>query len=152
MNNWYFPSRAGAETEGFSNAGIAEFRGNPLQALAREVCQNSLDAADGSGKPVRVEFQKSFIEMSNFPGMSQMKDIIQACQEFWGAEGDVNTKNYLARARRSFNSEKFFVLRVSDFNTKGVQGAYSEKNITPWVKAGHKAIWLEVKGQTIEWD
>ena len=28
----------------------------------------------------------------------------------------------------------------------------TRKNITPWVKAGHKAIWLEVKGQTIEWD
>ena len=28
----------------------------------------------------------------------------------------------------------------------------AKKNITPWIKAGHKAIWLETKGQTIEWD
>ena len=48
MAKWEFPSRGYAETEGFSNAGLAEFRGNPLQALAREICQNSLDAADGS--------------------------------------------------------------------------------------------------------
>lgn len=132
MNSWYFPSRGGAETEGFSNAGLAEFRGNPLQALAREVCQNSLDAADGSGRPVRVEFHKSFIEMSEFPGMDEMKIILEACQDFWGQDGDANTKNFLARARRSFKEDKFIVLRVSDFNTKGVQGAYSNKNITPW--------------------
>lgn len=132
MDSWYFPSRGGAETEGFSNAGLAEFRGNPLQALAREICQNSLDAADGSGKPVRVEFHKCFMEMSKFPGMNQMKTILDSCQEFWGKDGDVNTRNFLTRARRSFNTSKFFVLRVSDFNTKGVQGAYSDKNITPW--------------------
>ena len=132
MDSWYFPSRGGAETEGFSNAGLAEFRGNPLQALAREICQNSLDAADGSGKPVRVEFHNTFMEKKAFPGMDQMKKVLDACQDFWGQDGDANTKHFLAQARRSFNSDKFFVLRVSDFNTKGVQGAYSEKNITPW--------------------
>ena len=91
MDSWYFPSRGGAETEGFSNAGLAEFRGNPLQALAREICQNSLDAADGSGNPVRVEFHESFMEMDKFPGMSQMKHILDACNEFWGKDGDANT-------------------------------------------------------------
>lgn len=132
MDSWYFPSRGGAETEGFSNAGLAEFRGNPLQALAREICQNSLDAADGSGNPVRVEFDESFMEMDKFPGMSQMKHILDACNEFWGKDRDANTKNFLSNARRSFNTNKFFVLRVSDYNTKGVQGAYSDANITPW--------------------
>jgi len=132
MNGWYFPSRGHAETEGFSNAGLAEFRGNPLQALAREICQNSLDAADGSGKPVRVEFHRDFMEIRKFPGMDQMRKIIQACDAFWGKEGDANTKNFLYHAKKSFSSPKFFVLRVSDFNTKGVQGAFSDKNITPW--------------------
>ena len=132
MNGWYFPSRGHAETEGFSNAGLAEFRGNPLQALAREICQNSLDAADGSGKPVRVEFHRDYMEIRRFPGMDQMQKIIQACDAFWGKEGDANTKNFLSSAKKSFSKQKFFVLRVSDFNTKGVQGAFSDKNITPW--------------------
>lgn len=118
INGWCFPSHGYAETEGFSNAGLAEFRGNPLWALAREVCQNSLDASDGSGKPVRVEFHKTFIEIVQFPRMNQFKTIIDACQEFWGVEVDVNTKSFLTRARRSFITKKFFVLRVSDFNTK----------------------------------
>ncbi len=132
MDKWKFPSRGFAETEGFSNAGLAEFKGNPLQALAREVCQNSLDAADGSGKPVRVEFHNEFLEVSSFPGMADMKNVIKKCDEFWGEEGDVNTKNFLVKARRALEQNKFFVLRISDYNTKGVQGAFSDKNITPW--------------------
>lgn len=132
MSDWYFPSRGHAETEGFSNAGLAEFRGNPIQALAREICQNSLDAADGSGRPVRVEFHREFMEISKFPGMDQLRRILQACEVFWGKDGDANTRNFLMKARKSFSTPKFFVLRVSDFNTKGVQGAFSNKNITPW--------------------
>lgn len=132
MNKWVFPSRGYAETEGFSNAGLAEFKGNPLQALAREVCQNSLDAADGSGKPVRVEFHKDFVEIDKFPGMEDMKKVISRCESFWGKDGDANTKNFIIKAKKALQGNKFFVLRVSDFNTKGVQGAFSDKNITPW--------------------
>lgn len=56
---WKFLSRAYGETEGFSNANTMGFKGSPLQALAREVCQDSLDAADGSNNPVIVEFDLS---------------------------------------------------------------------------------------------
>lgn len=132
MLKWNFPSRGFAETEGFSNAGLAEFKGNPLQALAREICQNSLDASDGSGRPVRVEFHKEFVELNKFPGMKDMRIVLDRCNQFWEGDGDVNTKNFLRNARRALQGNKFFVLRVSDYNTKGVQGAFSKKNITPW--------------------
>ena len=133
MAKWEFPSRGYAETEGFSNAGLAEFRGNPLQALAREICQNSLDAADGSGRPVRVEFHKHFMEINSFPGMIQLRSILDSCERFWGREGDANTKAFLRNAQRHLgNSKSFTVLQVSDYNTKGVQGAFSSNNITPW--------------------
>lgn len=131
-NKWFFPSRGYAETEGFSNAGLAEFKGNPLRSLAREVCQNSLDAADGSGKPVRVEFHKYFMPINEFPGMDDMRKVIYRCANFWGEDGDANTKDFLTKAKNALRREQFFVLTVSDYNTKGVQGAFSDKNITPW--------------------
>ncbi len=132
MGEWKFPSRGYAATEGFSDAGLAEFRGDPLKALARELCQNSLDAADGSGRPVKVEFQDTYMEVDKFPGMNSMKKTIKLCEEFWGEKGDINTKNFLKNAKRELNKEKFVVLRVSDFNTKGVEGAFSDAYITPW--------------------
>lgn len=129
---WKFPSRDNGETEGFSNAALAEFKGNPIQALAREVCQNSLDAADGSGKPVIVEFDMQKMKIDSFPGMRSMKFVISECNNFWKDEGDRNTKEFLRKAARCLKKDEFYVLRVSDYNTKGVKGAYSNKNITPW--------------------
>lgn len=131
---WSFLSRGHGETEGFSNGSLAEFKGNPLQALAREICQNSLDAADGSGKPVIVEFKSEKMSMDAFPGMDSMRDVIKACQKFWKSKGDVNTITFLNKANDCFKSTsgKFTVLRISDYNTTGVRGAFSDEDITPW--------------------
>lgn len=129
---WSFLSRGYGETEGYSNGSLAEFKGNPLQALAREICQNSLDAADGSGNPVVVEFQPQFIDIESFPGMASMRDVIDACQRFWYEKGDVNTITFLNNAKDCLKQKKFSVLRVSDYNTTGVRGAFSKEDITPW--------------------
>lgn len=130
---WTFYSRAHGETEGFSHGSLAEFKGNPLQALAREICQNSLDAADGSGKPVIVEFAKTYMPIDNFPGMAELKDIITACGAFWQSKGDINTITFLNQAKDRFKPQRpFYVLRVSDYNTTGVSGAFSDEDITPW--------------------
>ena len=61
MSDWFFPSRGYGETEGFSNPGLEMFKGEPIRAMAREICQNSLDAVRDKNKPVRVEFEKKFI-------------------------------------------------------------------------------------------
>ena len=134
MDSWVFLSRGFGETEGFSHGSLAEFKGNPIQSLAREVCQNSLDAADGSGRPVIVEFQNKFIPLEDFPGMDSMKDVIASCDRFWKEKGDVNTKTFIKHAKKclSDSSGKINVLRVSDYNTKGVSGAFSNEDITPW--------------------
>ena len=54
MMKWNFPSRDNGQIEGFSNPGLAWFKGDPLQALAREICQNSLDAVDDEEEPVKL--------------------------------------------------------------------------------------------------
>lgn len=54
MSKWRFPSNDYGEKKGINDSGIATFRGTPLRSLAREICQNSLDAA--RDKTVRIEF------------------------------------------------------------------------------------------------
>ena len=102
---WRFLSRSYGETEGYSTGSLQEFKGNPLQALAREICQNSLDATDGSGKPVIVEFKNEFIRLSDFPGMDSMKQVINACDKFWKDKKDINTSNFLNYAKQNINKE-----------------------------------------------
>ena len=42
---WSFPSNNNGDVNGISNSGVETFQGTPLKSLAREICQNSLDAA-----------------------------------------------------------------------------------------------------------
>ena len=134
MESWSFPSKNHGEIEGYANPGMEMFKGNPLQALTREICQNSLDAADGD-KTVEVEFRKYDMQLSKFPGMYEMERIIHRCIDFWGENANRKTRVFLDNALEVLSENRLRVLRVSDFNTSGLSGAYATgKEITPWVK------------------
>lgn len=132
MGKWFFPSRGYGELEGFSNPGLEMFKGEPIRAMAREVCQNSLDAKLNNEKPLRLEFQRYFINTADFPGIIEMRNVLNKCRDFWRKKGDEKTLAFVNEAIKTISGEKFFVLRISDFNTTGLKGAFDEENITPW--------------------
>ena len=66
MAEWRFPSNDHGETKGINDSGVAQCRGTPLRSLAREICQNSLDAA--RAKTVTVEFNAFEICYRNSAG------------------------------------------------------------------------------------
>lgn len=133
MIKWCFPSRDNGTVEGFSNPGLAWFKGDPLQALAREICQNSLDAVNDEKEPVKVEFKREYIPTLNFPGTSELLSIIRKCGEYWKSSHNEAIDSFIAKASKILRGNKIFVLRISDFNTIGLQGAFDTENITPWV-------------------
>lgn len=133
MIGWSFPSRNNGDIEGFSNPALEWFKGSPLRALAREVCQNSLDAQYEEDEPVRIEFKKEFVSISSFPGMTGLQNILLKCKSFWPEEGNEKTHTFINTALRDLREGKICLLRVSDFNTKGLEGPYSSHGITPWV-------------------
>ena len=57
--NWRFPPLSGGTRQGYTNNDIEAFKGEELMDnLAREVCQNSLDAKVPTiDAPVRVVFE-----------------------------------------------------------------------------------------------
>ena len=67
--NWAFPITGGGKKTGFNEAGIQFFNDDILLSLAREMCQNSLDAKrEGSDGPVTVAFNsKDFVLLSILP-------------------------------------------------------------------------------------
>lgn len=133
MVKWSFPSRDNGTVEGFSNPGLAWFKGNPLQALAREICQNSLDAVDNDKEPVKIEFKRELIKTENFPGTKELHTIIKKCGEYWKSSNNESIDEFIEKASRILKEDKMFILRISDFNTIGLQGAFDTDNITPWV-------------------
>lgn len=133
MSDWFFPSRGHGETEGFSNPGLEMFKGEPIRAMAREICQNSLDAVRNTDEPIRVEFERIFVNpATKFPGIEGIKDILDKCRIFWKDQNDTKTLKFISEASKSIRNGGIFVLRVSDYNTTGLKGAFSDEKITPW--------------------
>ncbi|WP_022778287.1 hypothetical protein [Butyrivibrio sp. AE3009] len=132
MTKWSFPSRANGDTEGFNNSALEWFKGNPLCALAREVCQNSLDAQNDDNDPVEIVFKKHLVDAEDFPGMDGLRDVLYKCREFWPEKGNEKAHTFIDKALSDYNSGKISVLRISDYNTTGLEGAYDEDSISSW--------------------
>ena len=135
MVRWYFPSNDDGETKGINDSGVATFRGSPLKSLAREICQNSLDAQDDKTKPVTIEFSVFDIKSTSLPGYNDLKSTYERCVEFWSGQVAKTTKETFTTAIEKITDEKIHMMRISDFNTKGLTGSKKLKNInTDWMR------------------
>ena len=129
MIQWRFPSNDHGENKGINDSGVATFRGTPLKSLAREICQNSLDAA--REKTVIVEFNMFSIPTKNVPGNDSLKDAFKRCLDFWGMQRAITTKEFFNKAIETAEKSSCSFLRISDFNTIGLTGTKGEIN-TNW--------------------
>lgn len=126
-SDWYFPNTVGGTGRGYAEAGLATFGGKIIPSLVREVCQNSLDAADASGKPVRVEFERYTIQPEEIPGFDQIRRAVGRAFVYWSSERSEDTNAHLQRVRKILGAKEVSVLRMSDFGTTGLGQAYKDK-------------------------
>lgn len=76
MVRWKFPGNQDGQIKGVADAGIENFNGTQLSSLARENCQNSLDAAvNDNDSNVMVEFERYYIPTSQIPGIEEYRDV-----------------------------------------------------------------------------
>ncbi len=68
---WNFPSSGNGQYNNIGDSGIETFTGNPIKSLAREICQNSLDAR--VSESITVEFSTFNIPSSVLPGAKELK-------------------------------------------------------------------------------
>jgi hypothetical protein len=116
---WDFPANDDGQENGLNDPGIETFKDNPLSSLAREVPQNSADAADETTKkPVEVHFQRLEIPSSEFPGRPEFKKALEACRSYWTKSQQ--TLQFFNNALDVIGNSMLPVLRISDFNTTGV--------------------------------
>ncbi len=126
---WIFGPNGIAGPEGLGDGNLETFKGDPMKSLAREICQNSLDACRDKDEPVTVEFMLYDVAVGSFPGLSELGDIVEKCEEYWEKDKNKKTKAFFRDAKRALNSEKIKVLRISDYNTKGLLGAFDKENV-----------------------
>lgn len=130
--DWNFPENNFGSLTGISEAGIETFRANIYNSLAREICQNSLDARLEEDKPVIVEFEKFYIDTPSMPGYVGFYDVWLKCLKFWKERDNKKAIAFLEKGRNTLNKPKLCILRISDFNTTGLTGSDKEYETTPW--------------------
>lgn len=125
MINWNFPGNQGGQIKGVADAGIENFNGTELTSLARENCQNSLDAAiDDNNPEVLVEFERYFIRDNQIPGITEYRKILEKCMKFWNMSKSEKAKTFLKEAVKQAEKENGYMLRISDYNTTGLSDPY----------------------------
>ena len=122
---WRFPILDGGKKQGINDSGIATFAGSELyNNLAREICQNSLDAKDEEIKdPVVVSFNLKTIYKPAFSPVAGLEETLKRCETYWEDYDDKKLESFLSEAFESIGHETIDILVASDFNTKGLCGS-----------------------------
>lgn len=110
MARWNFPGNQDGQVKGVADAGIENFNGTELSSLARENCQNSLDAALNDSNPdVLVEFERYFVPKKQIPGIMEYRNILKKCNAFWDRSKSEKAKLFFERChKRGRKGEYFF--------------------------------------------
>lgn len=120
---WNVVHAPGLKIKGSNNAGQDRFMDKAIDSLAREVTQNSLDAHDDDvqNTPTEVVYQTFKLETRLIPGIRQIKNtILPEAEKFWNEKKDSATVGFLTNFRQVLEQDRINVLKISDFNTKGL--------------------------------
>lgn len=123
---WNFPNSNFGKISGINEAGIETFKGSLYSSLAREICQNSLDARLDNSKPVSIEFDLKELNLKEDYRLKELKTIFKKCEEYW--KSNKKAMSFILKAGKILSEDKIRILRISDFNTTGLTGSKENKN------------------------
>lgn len=128
---WNFPSNNYGQIFGIADSGVETFNGTPMKSLAREICQNSIDANLKNGEPTHIVFRTFEIAPSDIPGFDGLQDAFARSLEYWSKQKSLKAKKFFQSALKLAKQPKITCLRISDTNTTGLLGSDEEYN-SPW--------------------
>jgi len=120
-----FLPNAGDEQEGLGDAGIETFRDAPYGSCAREAGQNSRDANLNNDKPVRITFDVLSVPAQEVPSIDYLSSVLDSCFEQVSSEKE---RDFFDNARLTIKKPNLSILRMADFNTKGLMGPPSTRH------------------------
>lgn len=131
---WRFPPLSGGTRQGYTNNDIEVFKGQELiDNLAREICQNSLDAhLDEFDAPVRVVFELRQFNPKQYDVFMQYSEALSGCRAYWGNEMDAKLSRFVTGAEEALREATIPVLIAGDYNTKGLIGSHSHELSSSW--------------------
>lgn len=131
---WDFPLLGTGNQSGNNIAAIEMFKGSGIMdGLAREICQNSLDAKNrdlSEDTPVRVKFELVEIAKTDFPMFDGYKEALESSIAYWKASPLSTSKimEFLYNVEAALAKESIPMLVMSDYNTNGLNGVNASAN------------------------
>ncbi|MBP9711335.1 MAG: hypothetical protein KBD50_03720 [Candidatus Pacebacteria bacterium] len=123
---WYFPTTDHGENDGFADSQLEYFQGDHEHFIAREAIQNAVDARLYYEKPVTVVFEKLSIPTSTLPGHAELASRLNRCLAF--VKGQDKAEVFFKSAIALLKGKDLPILKISDFNTKGLSGSDDDVN------------------------
>lgn len=140
MANWDFKSMHDIEINGFNSHGDS-FKDKPIYHLAKEICQNSTDTIVlhemNENEPIRIEIKEFWINPNEIPG-NENGELTKVFEEELAFSRERYLKDHTvpdiyAKTVDIIKSDKIRCLRISDFNTPGLDGSDKDSDIfCPW--------------------
>ena len=120
MNNfWNFIGNNFGQETGLNAPGLEMFKTDPISSLAREICQNSIDANINKEKVI-VKFKPFTIKREDIPEIDSIKREIQACIDYQRIKSQ-KTADELQEMLNYINNNQYInCLKISDYNTTGL--------------------------------
>jgi hypothetical protein len=146
-SKWRFPGNNFTTDNGLDTADMETFKKDAISSLAREVCQNSIDAKSISKEgPVKVVFKSFIIDKKEVPGHEDILNQIHRCIDTWKSNKKIH--NQLNEMLSHLQKKDIYCLRISDFNTTGLIGVNDSKDDkSPWRSLIHGSG-ISDKGET----
>jgi hypothetical protein len=116
---WHHPTDDSDQWDGFNDSGMEHFTGSPIQHLAREVNQNSLDAGEDGIVEVRIELRE--VNVSEIPNLDELKANLSCCNVASDHESK-KAKTFFQASLAELEKPKISALTISDHNTRGMKG------------------------------
>lgn len=135
MSIWETVEGSKLDEQGMNDGNIQMFIKTPVKSLLRENIQNSLDVAKNQKEPVFVEMKYSELASENYPDREGFLKILSLIKNTPTWKKDVHVKELVEQSESVLNSSVVPVLRFSDFNTTGADGATETDpgNRNPWM-------------------
>ena len=139
MATWNFAGGKGITPRGMNNGEIDTFKSAPIRSLAREICQNSLDALPPEEKKKRAKGEcvpPVVVRFTSFdgsvPDRQKLLESVNQMRDYWKGrqKNDHSVVEFLNGVIENLTKSKIPFLRISDFNTTGLCGVGDEGS--PW--------------------
>lgn len=113
-------SKADPNDNGLNNAAILTFSKDVLDALVKELTQNSIDALVNRSSKLKIRIRMEPVPKKEIPNIEQVDSILDKMIVYWDKQKDF--VNFFNSAKQILQSDYLHTFIFEDFNTKGLKG------------------------------